>query len=304
MSRRGTDLVLVGTWVVVTGTVLIGALLWLAGANVFRRVDHYEVVFDRSVSGLTPGASVEFQGVNVGRVQALRLTDEIPPRVSVVIDVNPGTAIQRDTHAFLLGSIVTGIKWIALQGGTMEAGSLEPDGVIPGDITSFDALGDQVVEIGNRVLQITDRLANEVFTPDNNAKLSTLVDDIASLAESLRATIEPFREQQTGKEITKLVKHVARASGNLDKLIADVSSQEGGLVDSLRSTLQSLEEAAIETRELVRSTRLELAGTGSSLAALITDLTNATHRFEETLDVIQSDPSLILRGGPKPEHGR
>jgi phospholipid/cholesterol/gamma-HCH transport system substrate-binding protein len=301
VSRRGTDVVLVGTWVLVTGAILVGALLWLAGANVFRRVERYEVVFDRSVSGLTPGASVEFQGVNVGRVDALRLTDEIPPRVSVRIDVEPGTPVRRDTHAFLLGSLVTGIKWIALQGGTEEAGQLEASGIIPGDISSFDALGDQVVEIGNRVLQITDRLANEVFTADNNAKLSAFMNDIASLTDSLRTTIEPIREQETGKEITKLVKHFTRAADNLDHLIAELNAEEGGVIDSSRRTLRRLEEAAVEMRDLMRVTRLELIGAGSSAATLIADLTSATNRLEETLDVIQSDPSLLLRGGPASE---
>jgi phospholipid/cholesterol/gamma-HCH transport system substrate-binding protein len=219
----------------------------------------------------------------------------------VVIDVEPGTPVRRDTHAFLLGSLVTGIKWIALQGGTQEAGALEANGLIPGDITSFDALGDQVVEIGNRVLQITDRLANEVFTPDNNAKLSTFVSDIASLTGSLRTTIEPFREQETGKEITKLVKHFTRAADNLDHLIAELNAEDGGVIDSTTRTLLRLEEAAVEMRDLVRITRLELVGAGSSAATLIADLTNATNRLEETLDVIQSDPSLLLRGAPAPE---
>jgi hypothetical protein len=32
------------------------------------------------------------------------------------------------------------------------------------------------------------------------------------------------------------------------------------------------------------------------LSALIADLTEATNRLEETLTVIQADPSLLLRG--------
>ena len=82
----------------------------------------------------------------------------------------------------------TGIKWIALQGGTPEAGGLEtggviPGGVIPGDVTAFDELGDQVAEIGNRVLVVAERLDSQIFTPENNAKLSEFVSDIASLAK-------------------------------------------------------------------------------------------------------------------------
>ena len=65
MKHARRDLALVGAFVVVMSCVLVGALLWLAGANVFRRVDRYYIVFDRSVSGLAPGGTVEFQGVPV-----------------------------------------------------------------------------------------------------------------------------------------------------------------------------------------------------------------------------------------------
>ena len=56
MKRTQRDLVLVGAFVAITSVVLIGSLLYLAGANLFRRVDRYYVMFDRSVSGLAPGA--------------------------------------------------------------------------------------------------------------------------------------------------------------------------------------------------------------------------------------------------------
>jgi phospholipid/cholesterol/gamma-HCH transport system substrate-binding protein len=207
MKRTQRDLALVGTFVVVTSVILVGALLWLAGANVFRRVDRYYVIFDRSVSGLTPGGTVEFQGVTVGRVQEIRLTDTIPPKVSVGIDIDPGRRSAR-TRAELLGSVVTGIKFIALGGGTEAAGPLDPGGVIPGSVTAFEQLGDQVAQIATRTLEIVDRLDTEVFTKENNKKLGELVDDVAVLADSLRVTLEPFREEGTGKDLTKLIRHV------------------------------------------------------------------------------------------------
>ena len=126
MKHTGRNLVLVGVFVVTTSVILVGALLWLAGANVFRRVDRYYVMFDRSVSGLAPGGTVEFQGVTVGRVQEIRLTDTIPPKVAVAIDVDPGTPVRKDSRADLLGSVVTGIKFIALAGGTEIASMLKP----------------------------------------------------------------------------------------------------------------------------------------------------------------------------------
>ena len=296
MKRTQRDLVLVGAFVAITGVVLVGSLLYLAGANLFRRVDRYYVIFDRSVSGLAPGGEVEFQGVTVGRVQAIRLTDTIPPKVSVAIDIDPGTPIRKDTRADLVGSVVTGIKFIALAGGTEVAGPLEENGVIPGSVTAFDELGTQVKEIANRVLHMVERLDDEVFTPENNKKLGELVDDVAVLADSLRTTLEPFREEKTGKDLTKLVRGVQRATDNIDGLVTDLRKSQGKMVNDVTAALTSIERLAGESNELVHGLRGELAGTGTSLSALMSDLTEATNRLEETLTVIQADPSLLLRG--------
>jgi phospholipid/cholesterol/gamma-HCH transport system substrate-binding protein len=296
MKRTQRDLALVGTFVVVTSVILVGALLWLAGANVFRRVDRYYVVFDRSVSGLAPGGTVEFQGVTAGRVQEIRLTDTIPPKVSVAIDIDPGTPLQSDTRAELLGSLVTGIKFIALTGGTEAAGPLEPGDVIEGRVTAFEQLGDQVAQIASRTLEIVDRLTTEVFTKENNKKLGELVDDVVVLADSLRVTLEPFRDEETGKDLTKLIRHVRRAANNIDGLVSDLRKSQGTMVKDVTRALYGIETLAGESNELVRGLRGELSGAGTSLTALIADLTEATNRLEETLTVIQADPSLLLRG--------
>lgn len=291
---RGRDLMLVGVFVLGAGAVLIGALLWLAGANVFRPVDQYEVVFDRSVSGLTPGASVEYQGVIIGRVQDIRLTEEIPPRVSVTIDIEPGTAIQRDTTADLLGSLVTGIKWIALKGGTEGAGALEEGGTIPGDVTSFEELSNQAAEIGERVVSVLENLDEQVFTPENNAKLSQFMTDVSLIADDLRRTIEPFSEAKTGERLAEAVVHVSDAAQNLDRLMADL--REGDVIRDVDGTLDAIQATAVETRALVRAVREELGGAGGALTGLIGQLAMATQRLEETLTLIQTDPSLLLRG--------
>jgi phospholipid/cholesterol/gamma-HCH transport system substrate-binding protein len=296
MKRTQRDLVLVGAFVAITSVVLIGSLLYLAGANLFRHVDRFYVIFDRSVSGLAPGGEVEFQGVTVGRVQGIRLTDTIPPKVSVAIDVDPGTPVRKDTKADLLGSVVTGIKLIALTGGSEAAGPLETGGVIPGSVTAYEELGAQVKEIANRVLEIVDRLDTQVFTPENNKKLGDLVDDVSVLADSLRATLEPFREQGTGKDLTQLVRGVQHATDNIDGLVTDLRHSQGKMVNDVTDALASIQRLAAESNELVHGLRGELAGTGTSLSALMSDLTEATNRLEETLTVIQADPSLLLRG--------
>ena len=67
-------------------------------------------------------------------------------------------------------------------------------------------------------------------------------------------------------------------------------------MNDITGALASIERLATEANALVHGLRSELAGTGTSLSALMSDLTEATNRLEETLTVIQADPSLLLRG--------
>ena len=62
----------VGLFVTLSFFLFAAAILWLAGSRFFQPVDTYAIYFTRSVSGLLPGAAVEYQGVTVGKVEALR----------------------------------------------------------------------------------------------------------------------------------------------------------------------------------------------------------------------------------------
>ncbi|HKA54713.1 MAG TPA: ABC transporter substrate-binding protein, partial [Candidatus Binatia bacterium] len=55
----------VGLFVTVSFFILAAAILWLAGSRFLQKVVRYQIIFDKSVSGLLPGAAVEYQGVTV-----------------------------------------------------------------------------------------------------------------------------------------------------------------------------------------------------------------------------------------------
>ena len=95
----------VGLFVTISFFLFAGTILWLAGSRFFQPVDLYAIYFTKSVSGLLPGAAVEYQGVTVGKVEALRLTDDSPPLAEVRIALQPGTPVRQDTIAHLIGSL-------------------------------------------------------------------------------------------------------------------------------------------------------------------------------------------------------
>lgn len=297
--RTRRDAFKVGVFVLVAGAILIGGLLWIAGSHFLRPVDTYTILFTDSVSGLAPSAVVEYQGVTVGRVRDIYLTSDLPPKVAVTVDVEPGTPVRTDTVAALLGSLVTGIKFIQFQGGTGER--LPPGGTIRGDVSSLEQFRDQLSDIADRAQKVMKKLDEQVFTDDNATKLTAFVDDLHGVASSLNATMETFRTEDTGKQVAVLVRELTATSENLNRLVVDVYGRRDTLFGNLESTIRHLDETVTATRDLVRATQGQIAGTGGSLGALMGELNATTTRLQETIDVIRSDPSVLIWGRKIPE---
>ena len=109
------------------------AFVWLAKSG--ERDDiPYRIRFVESVSGLNLGEGVKFQGVDVGRVKAMRIDPDDPTRVQVEVAVNKDAPIKTDTKAQLRLKGFTGNLFVELNGGSAKAQTLvsaTPQGQIP-----------------------------------------------------------------------------------------------------------------------------------------------------------------------------
>jgi len=296
-TRR--DAFQVGIFVLVAGAILIGGLLWIAGSRIFRKVDTYTVLFTDSVSGLAPSANVEYQGVVVGRVRDVYLTSDLPAQVAVTVDVTPGTPVRTDTVAALLGSFVTGIKYIQFQGGSGDL--LQPGGTIRGDVSSIEQFRNQLSDIADRASKIMHTLDEHVFTDENSAKVTQFVSDLQNVASTLNHTMTTFQSEDTGKQAATLVRDLSQTAEKVNRLVDDVYGRRESIFGGLEQTLRHLDETVTAMHELVKTTQTQISGTGGSLGSLVGDLNATTNRLQETIDVIRSDPSVLLWGRQVPD---
>ncbi len=190
----------VGLFVTLSFFLLAGAILWLAGSRFLQPVDTYNIYFTKSVSGLLPGAAVEYQGVTVGKVESLRLTEETPPRARVTIALQPGTPVRRNTIAHLIGSFVTGIRFIELRGGSANFPLQESGGTIFVREGGLEEFRDKASEIAERLLNTLTRIERDLLNEQNSQAITTVLQNIAELTENLRASIDAVATPQTRLE--------------------------------------------------------------------------------------------------------
>src|ERR1700721_943107 len=92
-------------------------VMWIAGYGSSGSRRSYQVVFSGSVSGLSNGANVSFNGIKVGEVTHLTFSRSDPHQVVADIDVNAEAPIDRNTRARLETQGLTGGAVVALLGG-------------------------------------------------------------------------------------------------------------------------------------------------------------------------------------------
>jgi phospholipid/cholesterol/gamma-HCH transport system substrate-binding protein len=285
----------VGLFVTISLFILTAGILWLAGSRFFRTVAHYQIIFDRSVSGLLPGAAVEYQGVTVGKVEDIHLTRETPPRAAVQITLQPDTPVRQDTTAFLVGSLVTGIRIIELEGGSPNAPPLQPGGTIPVRSGGFEEFRDRASEIAERLVDVLNRIEQGLLSPENSTAISSFLRNIADLSESLKTSLDDVSTPES------------RAAG-IKKITEAINEMRTGLMNDSKATIVQIRQTATVTADLAKEvTQLtrhvdELLGENrGELKQALTNLVETSRHLKETADSLRSNPSELIWGRTLPE---
>ena len=96
-----------------------------------------------SVSGLNTGATVKYQGVNIGKVQNIKVNPEDLSSILVFVLIEKGFPVKKDMSATLAYTGITGLKFIELSGGETKSENLEPRG----EISTKRGLGEKAEDI-------------------------------------------------------------------------------------------------------------------------------------------------------------
>jgi phospholipid/cholesterol/gamma-HCH transport system substrate-binding protein len=219
--ERNANYALVGALSLGLFAGLMVFVIWLAGAQFNRDYDVYDIVFLGSVQGLSEGGDVYFNGIRVGNVTELKLDRRDPNRVVARVRLDGDTPVRVDSVAQLEPLGVTGVNIIQISAGR-----------------SAQLLKNTVE--GNRVPVI--RSAPSPFT-------GLLEGGGTVLARTVQA-LENVNQLLSQDNIRRF----SNTLGNVETISADLARRQA-LLDSLQSTVESADRAAVEVAALARDAR-------------------------------------------------
>ncbi|GMU44031.1 MAG: MCE family protein [Xanthomonadales bacterium] len=313
--------VLIGAFVLLT---LVGALLfalWVAKAKLDAEFDEYDVVFQETVTGLTRGAAVNFNGIQVGEVRALKLDRSDASRVLARVRVDAGTPVRADTSARLTYTGLTGVAIIELVAGKPDAPpaqAAEDTGValIVAQPSAFQKFMTDGGDVLTRVNEGLGRV-NRMLSDENIARLKRTLEHIESVAAQLDADKSGFG--QTLRKADATFADLSAAADRVEKLAREALDTvaradallEGDLGPSardLRATLAALRDIAKRIDALLERNggqvdRLAQQGL-PSLNVALADLARLAARLNRVAEKLDAAPAdyLLQRDRPKEYH--
>ncbi|MDE1959118.1 MAG: MCE family protein, partial [Xanthomonadaceae bacterium] len=237
--------VLIGAFTLVVVLAALLFVLWLGKSSVDHAYSYYDVVFNESVTGLSKGGMVQYNGIKVGQVAELKLDPRDPRKVIARIQVEGDTPVKQDTRARLGLLGLTGIAFIQLSGGSPGSPPLRSrdDGHVPvivADNSELSKLLNSSADIAtsaNEILQRIETLLSERNVAHISATLSHLDETTSAIAgertQMQQAIVQLAASSAKLNDALTRVDHLAASTDAL------VNDQGRATLDSARASLAS-----------------------------------------------------------------
>jgi phospholipid/cholesterol/gamma-HCH transport system substrate-binding protein len=213
-------------------------VFWFNGAGKSAGHAYYAIVFPGSVSGLSRGSTVLFNGLRIGEVSKLELAPDNPSNVMVSIDIDARTPMRKDTLARLEYSGITGVASIALTGGSNSSERL-PNGqngnvaIIQGDRSEFANLINTGTRIAARADDVLDKVTRVL---DSNAtSLNNTMKNAEKFSKALADNADGVSEFLTamsdaGRAIKPLAAKLETLTADADGIVKAVDPEKVKLI--------------------------------------------------------------------------
>jgi phospholipid/cholesterol/gamma-HCH transport system substrate-binding protein len=218
METRANHVV-IGFLTLVVALAAFGFVWWFGARATPAGQKVYNIAFEGSVSGLTTGSTVSFNGIRVGQVSGLKIDPDRPNRIIATIAVDQSTPMRTDTKASLAFQGLTGVATIELSGGSADAKPLPGPPSHPPTIlaerSGFQDLMKGASALMGRANDVLTRVDD--FVKTNQGPLSQSVGNIQRFTGALAANSDQ-------------VSHFLAATGDAATSISGLSHQLQGVV--------------------------------------------------------------------------
>lgn len=237
-----TNYTVVGVTVLTLMLGLIIAGLWLSIGFERTQYHYYTVYMRESVSGLSDESLVKYNGVKVGIVDHIELSQFDPQQTKITIKVADGTPITMGTRATLITQGITGTTYLGLTANSptfipLQKTPGETYPVIPSKPSFFNQLEHSITDI-NAALK-------RVLNPENTENIKKTLDNLQKITDGIAkndANIERSLE-----ELPKVLTELRQGILKFNTMSSNLSTAGKQVTATMKAGRQGIDKISQQT---------------------------------------------------------
>jgi phospholipid/cholesterol/gamma-HCH transport system substrate-binding protein len=268
-------------WLLFALLLLLGAaagLAWYLFSS--TRYTTFEIRTAEPVSGLIADSPVEFHGVEVGKVQRVRLMDA--RSVSILVNVRRGAPVTRATVATITA------RGLATRGFT---------GYV------YVALEDNGIDQRPLALQSGDSYPLIPATASRSASLDTNISEVKQDVNQLTDLVHSVLDQKSVEALKRSVDNLQKVT----EVLATNSHRLDAMISSAEQTTMNAERVSREVKPLLDSSQQVVKALQNQILPQTDDaivkVSELSTSLKEISTEIERNPALLVRGRSPPTPG-
>lgn len=290
--RNNKQYLMVGSFVLLAITIIVGIWLWFSAAN-RRAYDIYRIVFHEPVDGVTTNSVVKFNGVEVGKVNAISIDAHDPSSIYVDINILQGTQIPDTTFARIKAQGVTGMSFINLSLPRSEKYNIiKPHNKPPyPEILSKPSLLANLVEQAQTVATNIEDVSVQLKVLLDNKNINHVSNIVANLDKfSTVLAKQSDRIEHSVVLFEQVLNNINHNTQNLNGALIELTGLSKALHKNSDSLGQVLDTVQNDTLRNINTVFLP------NLNQTITNMSRTTAQVDELMRTINQNPSVLVRG--------
>jgi len=262
---------LIGLFVI--AGLLIGAvvIIWVSASDLLMKGSTYVTYFDESVQGLQTDSAVKYRGVEIGKVDSIKVAPDYR-LIEVVMKINLAGDLQKQTFAQLKTAGITGIVFVEL------------DRIKPGDVLDFQTVD---FKTSHPIIPSRRSEINRFWAETNKIMQKIKEIDFKGISDQLKSTTKSIETFLVSGRTNQILKNLESMSANLDQSTAKLNNiiAEGKVDNVFKETSDTLADA----RQLINRAKQEIE------ALNLAQKTDKTGEILNTLDKRTKSITLNLQ---------
>ena len=239
----------VGLFVLI-GFILLGYMSFQVGQRGFGFGRGYlvDVVFDNA-AGLTADATVKIAGVEIGRVESIRLKDG---KAVVSLRIPQDVKLEKDVLAAIKTHGILGDKYIEIIPGTLGSAAMQPGERISHveRQADVDRLLNQLAAIADDVKMVSGSLSKVMGGQAGAESMGAILENTRQLTRNLNNVVV-----SNEAALKAMLENTRQLTGNLNRVVSQNDEKIVAVIDNLKGASKEMEKTFASLNEITEGVK-------------------------------------------------